>query len=104
MKQGQLSRDDVMQAFRLNRVKQMKLERLTRYNMRLREELKHDRIKASNCALMVIDYMETHEDKLIPEIWGQSGDNQYKPQAHKSSATVPVRTPSEGANGCCIIT
>ncbi|ODQ48590.1 hypothetical protein PICMEDRAFT_19829, partial [Pichia membranifaciens NRRL Y-2026] len=50
--------------------KQLTLERINKYNMKLMEELKTPRIKASNCALMVIDFTEQHNDPLLPEIWG----------------------------------
>lgn len=71
-------REKLMHAFRLNRKKQLTLERINKYNIKLMEELKTPRVKASNCALMVIDYTEKNEDPLITEIWGNKENNENK--------------------------
>lgn len=82
-------------------MKQMKLERMTRYNEKLKQELKQDRIKASNASLMAIDYMQTHEDKLLPEIWGLVEDNRYKGENGKKQHIEKQSHPSEGEAGAC---
>lgn len=85
---------------------------MTRYNIKLKEELKQDRIKTSNCALMVIDYMEKHEDKLLPEIWGETQENRYKTITSKKMSynnkgnnnySKNNDNSNGGAGGCCTI-
>lgn len=115
-------REKLIHAFRLNRKKQLTLERINKYNMKLMEELKTPRIKASNCALMVIDFTEQHQDPLIPEIWGAPEHNPFKQSVSVKSPQSAIElqfkqsnTPrsgkhqNEGSNGkttsggCCII-
>ena len=116
-------REKLIHAFRLNRKKQLTLERINKYNMKLMEELKTPRIKASNCALVVIDFTEQHPDPLIPEIWGTPEHNQFKqsvsvksPQSATQLQFKQSNTPKSGkhhqnegnngktaSGGCCII-
>jgi hypothetical protein len=111
-----MMREKLIHAFRLNRKKQLTLERITKYNGKLMEELKTPRVKASNCALMVINYTEQTPDPLIPEIWGQPEQNQFKQASAKSmqllnknggntqrnDGELNARS-SEGGEGCCVI-
>lgn len=78
IKDETIVREKVIQAFRLNRKKQLILERINKYNRKLMEELKTPRVKASNCALMVIDFTEQTKDPLIPSIWGVTENNRFK--------------------------
>lgn len=113
-------KEKLIHAFRLNRKKQLTLERINKYNMKLMEELKTPRIKASNCALMVIDYTEQHRDPLIPEIWDSPEHNRFKQsvsmrspqsatQLHKklsNSQRSEKQRQKRGENGsgsCCTI-
>lgn len=110
-------KEKLVHALRLNRKKQLTLERINKYNMKLMEELKTPRVKASNCALMVIDYTEQHNDPLIPEIWGVTYDNRFKTsvnvkgsqyrQAYSpglSSNNPKIDDLNNGGNdGCCVI-
>lgn len=116
-------REKLIHAFRLNRKKQLTLERINKYNMKLMEELKTPRIKASNCALMVIDFTEQHNDPLLPEIWGAPEHNPFRdsvsvksPQSATQLQFKHSNTPRNGkhyhsdgnngktdSEGCCII-
>lgn len=116
------AREKLIHAFRLNRKKQLTLERINKYNIKLMEEIKTPRVKASNCALMVIDYTEQHEDPLIPEIWGVPEKNPFKqPNSKRILQTkntfninndnylnIPNSSNNKNymnddRNGCCII-
>ncbi len=79
---------------RVNRMKMMKLERLKRYNERLKESLQVDRIKASNSSLIIIDYTERTKDFLLPSIWG-------KPEMNRFNA--PKKTRPKQSSQCCVI-
>lgn len=79
---------------RVNRMKMMKLERLKRYNQRLKESLQIDRIKASNSSLIIIDYTERTKDMLLPAIWGQPETNRFN---------APKKTRTKQASQCCVI-
>ncbi|KAG0678311.1 Signal transducer and activator of transcription 3 [Pichia californica] len=112
-----VTKEKLIHAFRLNRKKQLTLERMNKYNLKLVEELKTPRVKASNCALMVIDYTEQHSDPLIPEIWGQPTKNHFKQNnsQHPLISSSYVNTNSginnqshnngsnSDSNGCCTI-
>lgn len=90
--QSVVLKEKLLHAFRLNRKKQLTLERINKYNMKLMEELKTPRIKASNCALMVIDYTEQHQDPLIPEIWGAPAKNPFKDNFNIKSPQSAARS------------
>ncbi|GMM29223.1 Ste18 protein [Martiniozyma asiatica (nom. inval.)] len=100
-----VTREKLFHALRLNKKKQLKLERLNKYNSKLSDELKQERIKTSNCALMVIDYTETHEDHLLNEIWGSVEPNRYRnvKKAHSSSEPMVESPISYESNECCTI-
>jgi hypothetical protein len=107
-------KENLIHAFRLNRKKQLTLERINKYNAKLMEELKTPRVKASNCALMVINYTEQTEDPLIPEIWGYPKTNLFKqanvkiPQLlskndHQTSYQLSNNQGHTSEDGCCVI-
>lgn len=105
-------KEKLIHAFRLNRKKQLTLERINKYNQKLMEEVKTPRVKASNCALMVINYTEQTKDPLIPEIWGYPPVNPYKQSSsrnqtgHNAGAAnneISTRDQRSDSGGCCII-
>lgn len=110
-------REKVVQAFRLNRKKQLVLERINKYNRKLMEELKTPRVKASNCALMVIDYTEQTPDPLLPSIWGENEKNKFKSggsggggggsseskKMRSLQMEEGVRSGGSSSDGCCTI-
>lgn len=109
-------REKLVHAFRLNRKKQMTLDRINKYNGKLMEELKIPRVKASNCALMVINYTEQTEDPLIPEIWGNKRKNQFKQGSSSNNNNKSMNlvngnntqingqiTGNNSNDGCCVI-
>lgn len=79
---------------RSNRMKAMKLHRLTKYNEKLKENLTIDRVLASNSSLMIIDYTERTKDMLIPA-WGKPEKNRYE---------TPKRKTTGHKSDCCVIT
>lgn len=110
-------KEKLIHAFRLNRKKQLTLERINKYNGKLMEELKTPRVKASNCALMVINYTEQTPDPLIPDIWGQAEQNRFK-QAAQGNKSLQLLNKNggggqngqannvgagDGGDGCCVI-
>lgn len=105
-------KEKLIYAFRLNRKKQLTLERINKYNQKLMEELKAPRIKASNCALMVINYTEQTNDPLIPQIWGNPPINPYNQRNNKgqtvnnsAGGNIEVNTCDQAPDngGCCAI-
>lgn len=108
--QQAMLREKLIHAFRLNRKKQLTLERINKYNVKLMEELKTPRVKASNCALMVINYTEQTHDPLIPQVWGYPKKNKFKSLTYNGDDNKQRGRPaqSEGldekaTNGCCVI-
>lgn len=108
-------REKLVHAFKLNRKKQLTLERINKYNVKLMDEVKAPRVKASNCALMVINYTERNMDPLIPELWGRPRRNPYKESISADNKTGPNFSEAQEAaalnkgktnassDGCCVI-
>ncbi|KAG7817383.1 hypothetical protein KL928_004118 [Ogataea angusta] len=86
--------EKLLRIVQLNKMKNMKLERLNQYNNRLKQELARERINASNSSLMIIKYTETTRDGLIPELWG--------PPQSRYSEKQQVRATKQEARCCAI--
>lgn len=83
------------------KIKYLKLKRINELNSKLRSELSRERITASNACLTIINYVSTHKDYTLPEIWGYP-----QPGANYFANGVPGRTRqsmpgSSNANSCC---
>ncbi|KAK9765480.1 Guanine nucleotide-binding protein subunit gamma [Basidiobolus ranarum] len=64
-----------MPASGLNAMSEQKLKKMTDYNHRLREQLDLPRVPVSQASRMLIKYVTTTRDYLIPSIWGAPGAN-----------------------------
>lgn len=80
----------------------MKLKRVNELNNKLRDELSRERITASNACLNFIDYVSTHKDYTLPEIWGYppAGSN---PFANGNDKRRRSQQDSSATNSCCSI-
>ncbi|QLQ79052.1 hypothetical protein HG537_0B03990 [Torulaspora globosa] len=84
------------------RIQCLKLKRVNELNNRLRDELGRERITASNACLNFIDYVSTHTDYTLPEIWGypSPGSN---PFANGTDRRRRSRQDTSGTGFCCNI-
>ncbi len=78
------------------RISQLKFQRIKQQNTKLQEILEMERIHASNACLSIIEYCNTHEDKLIPSIWGTTTEDE-------NPYTREAKIKAQHSEVCCII-
>ncbi|ORX99273.1 guanine nucleotide-binding protein subunit gamma [Basidiobolus meristosporus CBS 931.73] len=66
----------------LNAMSEQKLKKMLEQNNRLREQLDLPRVPVSQASQMLIKYVSTTRDYLVPSVWGTPGAND--PFANKS--------------------
>ncbi|CAH1769055.1 11330_t:CDS:2, partial [Entrophospora sp. SA101] len=54
-------------------ISEMKLQRIIEHNKKLREQLDLPRIKVSQASSMLIKYIQSTKDHLVPSVWGTAG-------------------------------
>ncbi|SCV02875.1 LAMI_0H03686g1_1 [Lachancea mirantina] len=81
----------------------LKLKRINELNKRLREEIKRERITASNSCLSIIDYSTSHRDYTLPGIWGHPppGSNPFRGSTRGSQRKYAGHQ-SESST-CCVL-
>ncbi|CAH1757194.1 3283_t:CDS:2 [Entrophospora sp. SA101] len=52
---------------------EIKLQRIIEHNKKLREQLDLPRIKVSQASSMLIKYVQSTKDYLVPSVWGTAG-------------------------------
>ncbi|KAK9703757.1 Guanine nucleotide-binding protein subunit gamma [Basidiobolus ranarum] len=67
----------------LNAMSEQKLKKMLEQNNRLREQLDLPRVPVSQASQMLIKYVSTTRDYLVPSVWGTPGAND--PFVNKSS-------------------
>ncbi|ORY06433.1 guanine nucleotide-binding protein subunit gamma [Basidiobolus meristosporus CBS 931.73] len=72
-----------MPASGLNAMSEQKLKKMIEQNSRLREQLDLPRVPVSQASQMLIKYVTTTRDYLVPSVWGTPGAND--PFVSKSS-------------------
>lgn len=84
------------------KIKCLKLRRISELNDKLRDELSRERITASNACLAIVNYVSTHTDYSLPEIWGYPppGSNHFVYGTQRKGRSVQERERST-SNGCC---
>lgn len=88
------------------KIKYLKLKRVDGLNNRLRGELSRERITASNACLSIVNYVSTHSDYAIPEIWGypDPGTNHFRDGQRLKLRQSPGQVHGPGNDPtCCII-
>lgn len=86
------------------KIKYLKLKRVTELNNKLKNELSRERITASNACLTIVNYVSTHKDYMLPEIWGypQPGSNHFAENVRRRGSVQKSRRNSS-SNNCCNI-
>ncbi|CAG8466686.1 9416_t:CDS:2 [Ambispora leptoticha] len=54
-------------------ISEYKLQRILEHNQRLREQLDLPRVKVSQASSMLIKYVTSTKDYLVPSVWGLPG-------------------------------
>ncbi|CAG8576180.1 10070_t:CDS:2 [Cetraspora pellucida] len=50
-----------------------KLQRILDYNQNLRQQLDLPRVKVSHASSLLIEYVQSTKDYLVPSVWGPAG-------------------------------
>ncbi|KAF0484539.1 heterotrimeric G-protein gamma subunit G-gamma, Gpg [Gigaspora margarita] len=50
-----------------------KLQRILEYNQNLRQQLDLPRVKVSYASSLIIEYVQSTKDYLVPSVWGPAG-------------------------------
>ncbi|KAF8809077.1 hypothetical protein BYT27DRAFT_7188160 [Phlegmacium glaucopus] len=60
-------------------VSEIKLQRLTEHNQRLRDDLNRPRVRVSEASATLIHHCQRTEDHLVPSVWGpaKKGEDPY---------------------------
>lgn len=86
------------------KIKGLKLRRINELNDKLRDELGRERITASNACLAISNYVSTHRDYTLPEIWGYPppGSNHFADATNKKRRSLQ-ETGQSTSSACCTI-
>lgn len=87
------------------KIKYLKLKRVTELNNKLKNELSRERITASNACLTIVNYVSTHRDYTVPEIWGypQPGSNHFAEDLRRRGSVQNSKRNPMSSNNCCNI-
>ncbi|GAV51303.1 hypothetical protein ZYGR_0AD04860 [Zygosaccharomyces rouxii] len=85
------------------KIKYLKLKRVNGLNNKLRGELSRERITASNACLSIVNYVSTHKDYAIPEIWGypSPGANHFRDGQRLRLRQAPGQVRGSGNDAAC---
>ncbi|QLG71479.1 hypothetical protein HG535_0B05210 [Zygotorulaspora mrakii] len=85
------------------KIKYLKLKRVNELNSKLRNELSRERITASNACLTLVNYVSTHRDYTLPELWGypQPGSNRFANGLQQRNGQNLAS--SSDSMGCCTL-
>lgn len=87
------------------KIKCLKLRRINELNDKLRDELGRERITASNACLALVNYVSTHADYTLPEIWGYPppGSNHFARKRTTNRGRSSQDNGNSTSDACCAI-